>query len=63
MTRTNFNEWARTYNILLMEKYIQFCMLFNDDEEPEFNEFVQFVWNNTQKFKHPVTQKTYARIN
>jgi hypothetical protein len=63
MTTTNFNEWTQTYDRLLMEKYLQFCMLFEEDEEPEFYEFVSFVWNNTRKFVDPFTQKTYARIN
>ena len=63
MTRTNFSEWARTYNALLITKYLDFCMLFDDNEEPEFDEFVKFVWNNTHKFRNPVTQKTYTRIN
>lgn len=63
MTTTNFKEWARTYNRLLIEKYLHLCMLFEEHEEPEFREFVQFVWNNTRKFLDPFTQKTYARIN
>ena len=63
MTLTNFNEWAQTYNRLLIEKYLQFCMLFEEDEEPYFKEFVEFVWNNTQKFTNPYTQKICARIN
>jgi len=63
MTLTNFKEWAKTYNRLLIEKYLQFCILLEEHEEPEFREFVEFVWNNTQKFTNPYTQKIYARIN
>ncbi len=63
MVATNFPEWIIEYGKVFQPKYEQFCTLFPEGEEPTYKEFVLFIWKNTSKFKDPLTQKIYARIN
>ena len=63
MAPTNFPIWVQEYGHIFHEKYIQFCEMFPEGEEPSYKEFVLFIWKNTKKFKDPYTQKTYAIIN
>ena len=63
MGTTNFPEWILEYGKIFHPKYEQFCALFPEGEEPTYKEFVLFIWKNTAKFKDPLTQKIYARIN
>tara|TARA_Y100001972_G_scaffold16167_1_gene17441 strand:- start:23 stop:214 length:192 start_codon:yes stop_codon:yes gene_type:complete len=63
MTQTNFPEWVLEYGDIFHTKYLQFCEMFSEGDEPSYKEFVLFIWKNTAKFKDPHTQKVYARIN
>ena len=63
MGRTNFPEWVQEYGEIFHPKYLQFCEMFPKGEEPSYKEFVLFIWKNTKKFKDPLAQKIYARIN
>jgi len=63
MTKTNIKEWAAFYQELLVDKYDQFCKLFNKGEEPNYSEFVKFVWFNTTKVKNVRNGKLEAKIN
>ena len=63
MAYTNFQEWAVFYADLLSKKYYDFCNLFPRGEEPNYSEFIHFVWVNTSKVKNHYTGKIEAKIN
>lgn len=63
MAFTNIQNWEKHYHFLLFEKYNQFCNMFHKDEEPSYQEFVNFVWLNTSKNKNHNNGKIEAKIN
>lgn len=63
MAITNFREWSVFYHELLVDKYCEFCNLFNKDEQPDYHQFVKFVWLNTSKYKNHINGRMEARIN
>jgi len=63
MAFTNINDWAVHYTEILSYKYHQFCTMFPKGEEPSYQQFVEFVWENTTKIKNHNNGKIEAKIN
>ena len=56
--KTNFSDWSLKYFNVLLTYYYQFCYLFPEGEEPDFNQFLIHCFRNTKQTYDPLT-KTY----